>query len=337
MSLFAGTVGTLGALGVLLALTFKGSPLYVMPLVFGFAPVVNTVVTMWLSKTFKQMNPIFVVGMVMVAIGAVGVLVTKPSTQHVAHATSELSDANGKEDKKSEESTKEKSSEEHAENDVAKESTKETAEKQAAKPNILAIILSIVMAAVCWGSYGPFLHIGQMQMGGSRLRPFFCVGIAYFAIAVAAPLGLLSSYPDEGAWSFLGMVWSIAAGTAGAIGALGIIMAFNFGGKPIFVMPLVFGFAPVVNTLVSMYLHSTMDKMRPEFLICLGIVVIGAVTVLLFAPKAKPHGAAGGTPVKPPENGPSTSTSLSHTPEAKSETATDTSASAEPTTGPSAS
>ncbi len=55
--------------------------------------------------------------------------------------------------------------------------------------------LSILMAAVCWGSYGPMLHQGQMKMGGSRLRPFACVGIAYFIIAVAAPLVLLNTNP----------------------------------------------------------------------------------------------------------------------------------------------
>ncbi len=163
------------------------------------------------------------------------------------------------------------------------------------------------MAALCWGAYGPFLHIGQMKMGGSRLRPFFCVGLAYFAIAVAAPLLLLSSYPDQGSWTFFGLLWSIAAGTAGAIGALGIIMAFNFGGKPIFVMPLVFGFAPVVNTLVSMVLHSTMGQTQPLFYVCLIVVALGAATVLVFAPKAKPHGPAptsAPSPAPPKESSP---------------------------------
>ena len=40
-------------------------------------------------------------------------------------------------------------------------------------------------------------------------------------------------------------------GAAGALGALGIIMAFNFGGKPVYVMPLIFGGAPVVNTFFT--------------------------------------------------------------------------------------
>ncbi len=47
------------------------------------------------------------------------------------------------------------------------------------------------MAAFCWGVYGPVLHKGQMAMQGSRLRPFICVGLAYFLIAVLVPLALL--------------------------------------------------------------------------------------------------------------------------------------------------
>ena len=75
------------------------------------------------------------------------------------------------------------------------------------------------MAALCWGAYGPVLHIGQAKMAGSRLRPFACVGIAYFLIAVAAPLVLIYSRAEDlGSWTANGMLWSFAAGIAGAIG-----------------------------------------------------------------------------------------------------------------------
>ncbi len=52
------------------------------------------------------------------------------------------------------------------------------------------------------GAYGPMLHQGQARMGGSRLRPFTCVGIAYFLIAIAAPLAVISARAsDTGQWS----------------------------------------------------------------------------------------------------------------------------------------
>lgn len=254
LSLFAGAVGALGALGVILAVAFKGMPIYVMPIVFGAAPVVNTLVTSWLNKSFSQIKPLFIFGLILVALGAVGVLYNKPAKAVVTQTQAVASDANP-----------------------------------------LGIGASICLAVVCWGAYGPFLHMGQMKMGGSRLRPFCCVGIAYFVIAVAVPVMILMATPDNisltGRQIFGGMMWSILAGSAGAIGALGIILAFNYGGKPIFVMPLVFGFAPVINTLTSMVLGGSLDKISNFFFGSLVLGIAGAVTVLVFAPKAKPHGA----------------------------------------------
>ena len=159
----------------------------------------------------------------------------------------------------------------------------------------LWVTLCIALTALCWGAYGPVLHKGQAKMGGSRLRPFLCVGLAYFAIAVVGPLFLLGSFEDPGGWSHpTGIMWSLAAGAAGAVGALGIIYAFNFGGKPVFVMPLVFGFAPVVNTLTTMVTDNLFGRMSPYFFASLAMVILGAVMVLIFAPRGKP-------PAKPVE------------------------------------
>jgi hypothetical protein len=148
------------------------------------------------------------------------------------------------------------------------------------------------MAVLCWGSYGPFLHIGQTKMGGSRLRPFCCVGIAYFIIAVMVPVVSIESMSmhETSSYSFYGMVWAVLAGTCGAMGALGIILAFTYGGKPIFVMPLVFGFAPVINTLASIVEKGKFDNLNTLFGGSLLLGILGAVTVLLNAPKAAPHG-----------------------------------------------
>src|SRR5690606_15339274 len=81
-------------------------------------------------------------------------------------------------------------------------------------------------------------------------------------------------------------IWSLAGGAAGAIGALGIIMAFNFGGKPIYVMPLVFGGAPVINTFTTLVKSGRgIADASPIFYAGLIVVAVGAVTVLVFAPK----------------------------------------------------
>jgi hypothetical protein len=252
-SLAAGAAGAFGALGIIMAFKFGGKPVYVMPLVFGCAPVVNTLVTMFMARSFRQANTKFITGVLLVAVGAAGVLFFKPGEKDVNLADLTIR-------------------------------------------QFLVIVSSISFTALCWGAYGPVLHKGQMKMAGSRLRPFLCVGLAYFAIAVVVPLAMLAmgSEADKGTWTFTGVVWSLAAGAAGAIGALGIILAFNFGGKPIYVMPLVFGGAPVINTLTTVATQGTYQQIPWLFYISLLMVIVGAVTVLVFAPRAgKPKPAEG--------------------------------------------
>ena len=112
-------------------------------------------------------------------------------------------------------------------------------------------VFAIALAIGSWGAYGPVLHKGQAAMHHSRLRPLICVGLAYFVIAVIVPYFFLGEMGEDSTYRSLGTLWSLLGGAFGAVGALGIIMAFNSGGRPVFVMPLVFGGAPVINTLVA--------------------------------------------------------------------------------------
>ena len=170
--------------------------------------------------------------------------------------------------------------------------------------SFVSIISSIALTVICWGVYGPTLHRGQMSMSGSRLRPLLCVGIAYFAIAVVVPIVWLQVRGEKGDWTATGTAWSLAAGAAGALGALGIILAFTFGGSPSYVMPLVFGCAPVVNAFLTIYWAGTWREVSPMFLAGLILVAVGAFTVLFFAPKAK-HGP-------PAAQAPAASSSATH-------------------------
>src|SRR3984893_3438941 len=114
----------------------------------------------------------------------------------------------------------------------------------------LASVLGFVLLTmICWGIYGPVLTKGQVDMH-SGLRPFICVGLAYFVIAVAVPVALLKTTGEKGHWTATGLFWSLLAGVVTAIGALGIILAIGARGSPLYVMPLVFGIAPVVNSFV---------------------------------------------------------------------------------------
>lgn len=270
-SFSAGLVGAIGALGIIMAFKFKGKPVFVMPLVFGCAPVVNTIVSMLFARTIKNASLPFYIGVLIVAIGAAGVLTFKPTKPKTAAASAEVTTA-----------ADEISSEEEPE---VKEVTEAPAKSDT---NLTMVFLSILATALCWGAYGPVLHKGQAKMGGSRLRPFLCVGFAYFTIAVIAPFALMPYFEDPGGWNWTGTGWSLMAGTVGAIGALGIIYAFNFGGKPIFIMPLVFGLAPVVNTFTETFSKGLFDQTTYPFYASLLLVILGAVTVLVCAPRGKP-------------------------------------------------
>jgi hypothetical protein len=269
-SLLAGVAGALGALGVILALGFGGKPIYVMPLVFGGAPVVNTLLTAFMNRAFGQLKAPFLAGLLLVVTGAVTVLVFKPqAAPHAAPAPAAVAaDAE----------------------QLAAEPAK-TPQRKAER--FVEILLATCMTLFCWGAYGPVLHRGQAAMGGSRLRPLLCIGIAYFLIAVLVPLALLRPMGDTGNWGIGGTMWSLAAGGLGAIGALGTILAFNCGGKPFTVMPVVFGCAPVINTLTTLALaHTPTSAISPFFLAGMLVVAVGAATVLLFGPR-------GHAPAKP--------------------------------------
>ena len=115
-------------------------------------------------------------------------------------------------------------------------------------------------AALSWGLYGPSLHAGQTKLG-SPFRALLCVGIAYF------------------------IVGATGAGMLGALGAVFIIYAFRAGGLPTYVMPLVFGGAPLVNVAVTMYLHPPKETPNPLLYLGFVLVAVGASLVLYFKPQ----------------------------------------------------
>ncbi len=80
-----------------------------------------------------------------------------------------------------------------------------------------------------------------------------------------------------------------------------IIMAFNFGGSPTVVMPLVFGGAPVMNTLFTIWYMNRWKDVNPVFYAGLIMVVAGAAVVLIFQPRPqKPHSAPPVSQAPPP-------------------------------------
>lgn len=141
-------------------------------------------------------------------------------------------------------------------------------------------------AVLSWGVYGAMLHQGQVKLG-SPMRALLCVGVAYFLIGVLVPLGVLMSQ-GHGLKGFnaAGTTAATVAGALGALGAVCIIFSFRTGGTPTYVMPLVFGGAPLVNVLYTMYLHPPKIAPNPMLYVGFLITAVGAATVLYFKPQA---------------------------------------------------
>jgi uncharacterized membrane protein len=141
-------------------------------------------------------------------------------------------------------------------------------------------------AALSWGLYGPALHDGQVKLG-SPFRALLCVGIAYMLIGVLVPVIALATQGQLSAkgWNASGFTQATMAGGLGALGAVFIIYAFRAGGLPTYVMPLVFGGAPLVNVIVTMYLHPPKAAPNPLLWVGFALVAIGASLVLYYKPQ----------------------------------------------------
>jgi hypothetical protein len=146
----------------------------------------------------------------------------------------------------------------------------------------LAFVLGAVLS---WGLYGVVLHRGQVALG-NPLRALLCVGVAYFLIGVLVPLAALSQQGQLQGFAPTATAIATAAGALGAAGAVCIIYAFRAGASPVYVMPLVFGGAPLVNVLVSMAAHPPKTAPHPMLYVGFVLAAAGAGLVLYYKPQS---------------------------------------------------
>jgi hypothetical protein len=144
-------------------------------------------------------------------------------------------------------------------------------------------VIFVVGAVLSWGAYGVLLHKGQTQLG-NPMKALLCVGVAYFLIGVLVPAFTLSAQNELSGFNTGGVATATIAGALGAVGAACIIYAFRWGGLPFYVMPLVFGGAPVVNVLVSLAVHPPKAAVNPMLYVGFAFAAIGAGIVLYFRP-----------------------------------------------------
>jgi len=155
-----------------------------------------------------------------------------------------------------------------------------------------------LLTVICWGTYGVCMHTGSMNMESKahgRMMAFLYVGLAYFLTAVIAPLIILKlkggpvdfwNYPDAG-WK-----WSLGAGILGAIGALGVLLAFGASPNPPVYVPIVMSIilagAPMVNAIVNTTKQDLWSYVQPQFIIGIMLAAAGGVLVTYYAPKPPP-------------------------------------------------
>jgi hypothetical protein len=164
------------------------------------------------------------------------------------------------------------------------------------------VVLSFVAgAALSWGVYVPVVHRAAFELK-SNLRAFMFVGVAYFLVAVVIPASLIFVAKSDPTvkpgivpnFHLHASLWGLAAGIVGAMGALCVIFATTKAGPgaAIFVAPLVFGGAPIINTLATIYyFHPTKTAPDWRFFAGLALAVAGASLVLIYKPVDKPHAA----------------------------------------------
>ncbi|MGL4553294.1 MAG: hypothetical protein ACRC33_19180 [Gemmataceae bacterium] len=295
--LFSGLAGVAGAAGAICVVfatqaaikAAKGDPtaykVFIAPLIFGLAPVINTLVSIfWHPKKghplhfgFAAPHWLLWVGIVSVGLGAGLVLYSK-----------ELAETAGK--------------------GTGAEVTLGTALSEGFTGEN-PWLLYVALAGLSWGTYVPLIFYGGSELGGkpsSRLLAILCVGVAYFVCAIVLPGLVLWQTPAEGQpkWdSVPGLTFSGLAGAAGAVGAICVIFATKSAiesakaeGRPpatykLFIAPLIFGLAPVINTLVSTVWHPKVgspllfEVKAPHPLLWAGIVAVGLGAALVLYSK----------------------------------------------------
>ena len=179
-------------------------------------------------------------------------------------------------------------------------------------------IAFVIGAGLCWGTYVPLIAFGGKSLGnppgvGNRLAAILCVGGAYVLLAVLIPLVIFwFNGTSNLKWSTNGLVFSSLAGVAGALGAICVVFATANAAPEdrLYIAPLIFALAPIINTLVSLFWHPTkgalhfgMPDSSPDIRFYFGILLAAAGTFMVLYSKesseAQPAKPAATSPAAP--------------------------------------
>jgi drug/metabolite transporter (DMT)-like permease len=164
-----------------------------------------------------------------------------------------------------------------------------------------------VLAGLAWGTYVPFVSAAISGLQNKALASFLCVGVAYFLIAVLYPVGMFASGSPMPNWNSYGITMATLAGVAGAFGALCVILANGAARSAypdswekfrLYIAPIIFALAPVLNALISMVWHPTpaagafnFEVNVPGWKLWVGIVLTGIGAALVLYSKEEAEAA----------------------------------------------
>ncbi|MGI9518606.1 MAG: hypothetical protein ACR2NP_16235 [Pirellulaceae bacterium] len=157
-------------------------------------------------------------------------------------------------------------------------------------------VFCALFVALCWGLYGPTLtNARSPNREWGPFKPYVFIGVAYFVLAiVGGSLMMKLAFNDNFDYTgkyFPAMQWGFLAGCLGALGALGLTFALTrAGGKPAYVMPIVFGGAVTVNAIAAYFMLRGTVEINPVMWVGMLLVAIGIVLTAGYTPHAHPPG-----------------------------------------------
>lgn len=158
---------------------------------------------------------------------------------------------------------------------------------------VFAIFCALIVA-LCWGMYGPTLsNARSLDRQWGPFKPYVFIGVAYLVIAIiGGSLMMRFVYQDNFDFSgkyFPAMKWGFLAGCLGAFGALGLTFALTkAGGKPAYVMPIVFGGAVTVNAIAAYFKLQQGESTHPLMWAGMALVAVGICLTAGFTPHGHP-------------------------------------------------
>jgi|694.fasta_scaffold34890_4 hypothetical protein len=322
----AGVMGAVGAICVIFAskaavnaaklagLEADSYRMLIAPLIFGLAPVINTLVSLvwhpkpgnpWHFGLEKLPGAKLIAGIMLVGMGSALVLYSKEQEEKRGRA----------------EMTAVAKAEVKAEGQP--EVSSQVAAKNAVQNQSWGWLIFTACAGLAWGTYVPIIFYGGQELTskpgelGGRLMSILCVGLAYFLLAVLIPVVLMGggvfAWPKVDGGS--GLLFSSLAGVAGAVGAICVIFASKAavdaakleGKNPatyrIYIAPIIFGIAPVINTLVSLLWHPMPGdpihfgiRNLPGWMLWVGILSVGTGAFMVLLAKEQGEAAHAAKP-----------------------------------------